>query len=738
MKKLILAVLLFCASLAAFGQGATVLFPPATDQAGRGLPFARISFCTTPAVLDTLGNCTNTVTVYKDQALTQPYTSAILTDGVGVFPPNLNTLTSLWFSPAANLCFTLTTSTMQSPATNPCTPFSVGAAPGSSPSFFNMTATNNASVGAVLSAKDMAHTCDALFYAGIDSGAQVATALADSNCLIVSALNLPLPTNASSVSIPANKQVVIPCGLWVGATTAFFIGSTATLSGIWQNCTIVSTNSGTANIIDVPSSSQWWGLHDLSIRSEVARTAGAGVGGHGGNGIMERVVVYPVFDGVWFDTASLAGQNVLRDVQFTDGTGSPSAGSGGTWHCGFRNGGVSSGTVSGNTLHHVTAAMHTAFTDAGGCIQDGSDTIIIDGNSQFVANIGGVDSVGLHLELVAGGGAPSNIQVSDATFEGGLTKNSVVIDSGLNVKFNTVTFQSGLRGVLLTSCVACSFKGSTFHNNMQEGLRVASSAFGTEIEGNRFSDNSQQTTNTFDDIFIAAGITLFDITGNIHADFFATGKVCKWGVEVAAGASNTYTIKDLNPGSCGTGAVSDSGTGTNKFVCTMGAGCNFGSSSIQLMGSGSGTATIQVPAAAGTPTLTLPTATGTLGELSGSQTFFQACSGTANSSTTLGMQFVPGACTSSSTAVQLPVASAGTLTNLRVRCGTGGKVAGSGVFTLNKNGAGSALTCTVGTGTTCNDTTHSVSVAAGDTMQMVFTTQATETLADCAASWEKQ
>lgn len=130
-----------------FGQGATVLFPPAVTQQGNFLPFAAIQFCTTPTTVNTLGACQTPVTVYKDQALTQPYSSAILTDGIGYFPPNANTATSLWFTPTANLCFTLTTSNMLSPATNPCTPFSVAVTPGSSPTFTNLTVSTLAVIG---------------------------------------------------------------------------------------------------------------------------------------------------------------------------------------------------------------------------------------------------------------------------------------------------------------------------------------------------------------------------------------------------------------------------------------------------------------------------------------------------------------------------------------------------------------------------------------------------------------
>jgi hypothetical protein len=118
--------------------------------------------------------------------------------------------------------------------------------------------------------------------------------------------------------------------------------------------------------------------------------------------------------------------------------------------------------------------------------------------------------------------------------------------------------------------------------------------------------------------------------------------------------------------------------------------------------------------------------------------YTQACSGTATAASTLAIQWTGGACTSSAQKALVPLTNPGTLSNFRVKCGTAGVNASSGVFTLRVNTVSSALTCTVGTGTSCADKTHAVRVAAGDRLQTIFTTQPAETLADCAVSWEKQ
>jgi hypothetical protein len=135
-------ILLLAAANTCFGQGATVLFPPLRGPNGANIAFAKLTFCTTPATFDSRGNCTNTVTVYKDVALTQTYSSSITTDGLGNFPPNtVNGVTqpTLWFPPAQNYCYAATGGGDNMMVSLACTPFSVSVAAGSSPSFATIT-----------------------------------------------------------------------------------------------------------------------------------------------------------------------------------------------------------------------------------------------------------------------------------------------------------------------------------------------------------------------------------------------------------------------------------------------------------------------------------------------------------------------------------------------------------------------------------------------------------------------
>jgi len=115
------------------------------------------------------------------------------------------------------------------------------------------------------------------------------------------------------------------------------------------------------------------------------------------------------------------------------------------------------------------------------------------------------------------------------------------------------------------------------------------------------------------------------------------------------------------------------------------------------------------------------------------------CSGTASASSTLGLYglgTVAIGCTNTIGATGVLISTARTVKNLRVLAITGGVNASSGVFTVLKNGAGTAITCTVGTGTSCTDLVNSASFAAGDRISIQFTTQAAETLGVVQATIE--
>lgn len=207
-----------------------------------------------------------------------------------------------------------------------------------------------------------------------------------------------------------------------------------------------------------------------------------------------------------------------------------------------------------------------------------------------------------------------------------------------------------------------------------------------------------------------------------------------------AGGGVSITASSANS-SGGAGGTINITAGNNGTLA--GAGGNI------ALAAGNGTGT---NSSGGNITLTPGTKTGagTAGTviLNGNATFpeilYGFCSGTASATSTLGLVGFGGSSALTCTvtfndpnfAPAMP--SAGTLKNLRVVSSANGVNASSGVFTVMKNNVATAITCTVGTASSCADTTNSVSVAAGDRIGIQFTTQAAETLANLRAMVEKQ
>jgi hypothetical protein len=118
------------------------------------------------------------------------------------------------------------------------------------------------------------------------------------------------------------------------------------------------------------------------------------------------------------------------------------------------------------------------------------------------------------------------------------------------------------------------------------------------------------------------------------------------------------------------------------------------------------------------------------------------CSGTATASSTIGLfqlgELTAATCTSTTVTLGPVMNHAGTVSNLSVTAGTGGVGTGSGVFTVNvvHNGTttNTTVTCTLNTGTTCSDTTHTATFAIGDIVTIQFTTASGETIANVFAT----
>jgi len=190
--------------------------------------------------------------------------------------------------------------------------------------------------------------------------------------------------------------------------------------------------------------------------------------------------------------------------------------------------------------------------------------------------------------------------------------------------------------------------------------------------------------------------------------------------------------------------TSQGGTGANNVATAghylKGDGSNFVTSS----GSASGTGSCTSQVVTGLNSDAAPTCASVSNAMlaSGSYTkglYHASCTGTFTASTTVYMPGFGGSattCTTTTAAGGMPAVNAGTIRNLQAKASAAAKNGSDGVITILKNGSSTGITCTIGTGTTCSDTTHSASVAAGDVLTITVTTAASEPLANLNIAFE--
>lgn len=210
------------------------------------------------------------------------------------------------------------------------------------------------------------------------------------------------------------------------------------------------------------------------------------------------------------------------------------------------------------------------------------------------------------------------------------------------------------------------------------------------------TSSTAQATITGNGVFraVVAGGSVFSVCGNT----------------VATGTANVF----LNASTASAG-LSGGGGGTVTNV----------TATAPVTSSGGATPDIACPTCVTTPDLGFALNAG--------------CKGTIGASNATSYIMDPGStstnCTTTHASVNtnfmnpLPVAC--TAQKLFVRAGAAGAVAGSVVVTVFKNNVATTITCTLGTGQSCNDTTHTVAFAQGDGWSVeVLTGQASDTTAN--------
>lgn len=143
--------------------------------------------------------------------------------------------------------------------------------------------------------------------------------------------------------------------------------------------------------------------------------------------------------------------------------------------------------------------------------------------------------------------------------------------------------------------------GGRYRNNSLAGILLNSTtAVNTEVTGALISGNSRGSAGTNHGVNIAAGNTQFKFVGNRIGNTAGDGNTQGFGIIVNAGASDNYVIANNDMRGNFTGALSDSGTGLNKYiVANLPVAASSFPGGITLPGSTSGSVTLTAPVVAG-------------------------------------------------------------------------------------------------------------------------------------------
>ncbi len=348
--------------------------------------------------------------------------------------------------------------------------------------------------------------------------------------------------------------------------------------------TILQTSSGTADIIKITGNICY--VANLTLRSSVIRTAGAGINCQGGGAFCENLEINPVWNGIQSTTSSssIGGKNILMRQ---------GAAISGANNAGIILGGMTSGAPSTDMFFSQCQIVDSAsfpFADATIVLDAGLDTIrFTDIDAESVA----VPA----LKLRFSGGSldvPRLIRFTACAFECASAAPQVVEATAYkDVRFDGCVFNLGTIGVHIngsTNGKNLTIMNSLFSQPQQNAAKIESGV-DTYIINCTLSGASQASNGGFDSILVSANVNQFYLEGNNFNDLFTYTNHPNFNIKITAGTSTNYTVvRNTASSNVVTGLLSDGGTGADKTI-----GPNFPSSNLTTFKSTLNIPSIQGP-----------------------------------------------------------------------------------------------------------------------------------------------
>lgn len=359
------------------------------------------------------------------------------------------------------------------------------------------------------------------------------------------AIDISAPLQAALNSFGPNGGVLV---LPPGAFRYSFLDvpSNVVLRGSGQGSTILYSTQLTDNTIVMHSSS---GIEDLVLSSSAPRTAGRNIAIDGNGSFVRRLTIYNYYIGI--DVVNLAVGVSIDSVTF----GLPSLVPGGCM--------VLGSNYSNLKVHAVIGTGPAAG------LQPSYGIRLLNGDTCFISDT----NITLHGAALSFDN-PANLNIyathiSNSLFDSAIGHSNCEMTGAGNVydtKFVNVWFGLGnQQGCLINPSGAgvvdgVGFSNCEFPDNGDSGLRVN----GVNAK-NIFVDGGWSGSNAFGYNF-SGGCSHFRINGVRAGNVAGRGPNTAGGIVIQAGASDYYTITGCDLSLNGGPGLSDSGTGTHKFI----------------------------------------------------------------------------------------------------------------------------------------------------------------------------
>jgi hypothetical protein len=220
---------------------------------------------------------------------------------------------------------------------------------------------------------------------------------------------------------------------------------------------------------------------------------------------------------------------------------------------------LTTGTGQSSTIILEDVFLQSATTVSGGAFS------IADVDT-FIANRIGFQKqgagVGTGVNITGG----TLIHIANSFFEGGAASaTGLLVNGGTNIHLLDNHCAVNLYGLRVASGDGVQVIGGRYYFNNRNGIRLEG---GTNIyiNGAHVLDNSNAATNSWDGIFVAAGVSEWKVQNSFVGKVRGDAIQDRYSLYVAAGASDNYAITGNRFSDYGTGGFFDGGTGTSKVI----------------------------------------------------------------------------------------------------------------------------------------------------------------------------